>query len=80
MDNQYVIRAIDQFLNNSLGQEIINLVTLIFIQTSHPQLGQLYYPNIICLPKVADDIDVKKPIPGEIYGDYEMEVTKKTFL
>lgn len=32
-------------------------------------MSHLDYQNILWLPKVADGIDVKKPIPGEICGD-----------
>lgn len=33
-------------------------------------MGHLGYQNMLRLPKVADDIDVKGPIPGVICGDY----------
>ncbi len=32
-------------------------------------MGHWGYQNILRLPKVADGIDLKGPIPGEIYGD-----------
>ena len=32
-------------------------------------MGYLGYQNILWLPKVADGIDVKGPIPREIYGN-----------
>ena len=59
MDNQHFVRTKGYFPNNSLGQEIINSVTHIFIQTWHRRLGYLRYQNIFCAPKVADGIDFK---------------------
>ncbi len=67
--NQYVVRRKGYFPNSSLCQEVINLFTSIFIQTWHRRLGHLGYQNILCLPKVADGIDVKGPIPDKICGD-----------
>ena len=32
-------------------------------------MGHLGYQNILRLPKVADSIEIKGPIPKEIYGD-----------
>ncbi len=64
----------------SFGQKIISPIavyvkklsiqTLIFIQTWHRRLGHLVYENIFCLPKVANGINVKRPIPDEIFGDW----------
>ncbi len=47
----------------------MNLFTFFSIQTWHRQIDHLEYQNIIRLPKVADDIDIKKPIWREIFGD-----------
>ena len=70
MDNQYDVRTKGNFLNKSLDQKIINSVTPISIQTWHWRLCHFVYQKILRLLKVADRIDVKIPIPGEIFGDY----------
>ena len=69
MNNQYVVRTKSCFPNSSLCQEVVNLVIPLSIQTWHCRLGHLGYHNILRLPKVADGIDVKGPIPDKIYGD-----------
>ena len=69
IDNQYVVRTTGYFPNSTFDQGIINAVTPISIQTWHRRMGHLGYQNILRLPKVADGIDVKGPIPGEICGD-----------
>lgn len=48
----------------------MNAITSIAIQTCHRQMGYLGYQNLRQLLKIADGIDVKRPIPGKIYGDY----------
>ncbi len=80
IDNQYIVCTKGYFLNNSLGQEIINLVILISIQTWHRRLGHLDYQDILRLPKVANGIDIKRPIQGEICSDcMERRQQKKSF-
>ena len=69
IDNQYVIRTTGYFPNSILDQETINAITPISIQTWHRRMGHLGYQNILRLPKVADGIDIKGPIPKEICGD-----------
>lgn len=69
IDNQYVVRTTGYFQNSTFDQGTINTVTPISIQTWHCRMGHLGYQNILRLPKVADGIDVKGPIPGEICGD-----------
>ncbi len=69
IDNQYVVRTTGYFLISTSDQEIINAMTPISIQTWHCQMGHLGYQSILPLPKIADEIDVKGPIPGEICGD-----------
>lgn len=58
------------FRNSSPGQKVINAINPISIPTWYWLLGHLSYLKILRLPKVADGIDVKKLIPGEIFGDY----------
>ncbi len=69
IDNQYVVCTMDYFSNSTSDQGIINAVTPISIQTWHRRMGHLGYQNILRLPKVADEINVKGCIPSEIYGD-----------
>ncbi len=69
IDNQYVVCTTGYSPNSTSDQEIINAVTPISIQTWHRRMGHLGYQNILWLPKVADGIDVKDSIPGEICGD-----------
>ena len=69
INNQYIICTIGYFSNSILDQETINTVTLIFIQTWHCWMGYLGYQNIFQIPKVADSIDIKRPIPVKIFGD-----------
>ena len=38
--------------------------------TWHRKMGHLQYQNILKLPKVADRINVNRPIPGKICSDY----------
>ena len=67
--NQYVVRTKCYFLNSSLCQEVINLVTSISIQIWNSYQGCLGYQNIFCLPKGADRIHVKGLIVDKIFGD-----------
>ncbi len=39
------------------------------IQTWHRRIDHLSYQNLLRLPKIADDIELKDPIAAEIGGD-----------
>lgn len=67
INNQYVIYIKGYFLNSILDQKTINVVIPIFIQTWYQRMGFLGYQNILWLPKVADNIKIKRLIPKEIY-------------
>lgn len=69
IENKYVVCIIGYFSLGTLNQEIINVTTPIFIQTWYWQMDQLGYQNILQLPKFADGINIKGPIPRKICDD-----------
>ncbi len=69
VDDQYVVRTTCFSPNNISEASIINSMTSISIQTWHRRIGHLGYQNLLRLPKIADGIEIKDPIPAEICGD-----------
>ncbi len=70
IDNQYFVRTTSYFQNSTFDQRVIKRVSPISIQTWHRLMDHLGYQNILWLFKVADGIDMKEPIPGDICGDW----------
>ncbi len=70
VDDQSVVRTTGFSPNNVSEARIINSMTPISIQTWHRRMGHLGYQNLIRLPKIADGIEIKDPIPAEICGDF----------
>ncbi len=69
LDNPNIVQTTSYSFKSTLDQEITHLVTLITIQTWHPQIDYFSYQTIFCLPRVADGIEVKKHIQRNIFDD-----------
>ncbi len=69
VDDQYIVRTTGFSPNNVSEASIINSMTPLSIQTWHRRMGHLGYQNLLQLPKIADGIEIKDPIPAEIWGD-----------
>lgn len=65
IENQYIIR-----LAETPKLITVNRVIALVIKTWHAQIGHLRYRSLLELPKLVNRIEIKGPVPTEIYSGY----------